>query len=497
MEPDRPFGGPWLDEVGAVGPKRVLISLDHGLSVVYFLQSDVVTTLLEAGVEVVVLTDETLIPEIRTRFGRRGLAVEGLRLQEAKGYQVMVARERQWWLQFLRRVGGSREINTKAMDSYIRQVMVEEPPWRMVLMPVAWLGIWYLRRSAAARGLLVRLQKRWVPGLYGDLLRRTRPDLVVASSPGWRLDRYLLREAGQQGIETGAVIMGWDNPSSYGVPGAEVRWVNCWSDIQRRELERGADWRDGQVHVGGIPSYDGYFRGRWVMDREDYFKLHGLDPFRKLISYACSFVSFSPNLQNVRALAELVASDCLSEPCQLLVRLHPNHFMDHPLYKGEADRIRDLRKEMRHVRIVEPKALGGFYGHYSGEDMPEKASMLAHSDVFATVYSTMVVEAAIHRKPILSVCIDAPGGWRKFRKFSLPLSRIGGWPTHQRFRESGAGRVVTSPGELRDALEFYLGHPKADEEKQRAFVERECTYTDGSAGARTGKFLLSRLRGRP
>jgi CDP-glycerol glycerophosphotransferase (TagB/SpsB family) len=273
-----------------------------------------------------------------------------------------------------------------------------------------------------------------------------------------------------------------------------VKWVTCWSDIQRRELELGSDWREDQVHVGGIPPYDGYFRGQWVMDREDYFRLHRLDPGRRLVSYACSFVSFSPNLQNIQALAELVASDRLSEPCQLLVRLHPNHFLDHPLYRREGDQIRDLQK-MKHVRVVEPRPLGGFYGHYSGEDMPEKASMLAHSDVFATVYSTMVVEAAIHGRPILSVCIDAPGGWKKFRKFSLPLSRIGGWPTHQRFRESGAGRVVTSPVQLRDGLEHCLKNPKEEEGKQRAFVEKECTYTDGRAGERTGKFLLSRLGG--
>ena len=34
-------------------PKSIFISADHGLAIVYFLQSDVVPTLLEAGVEVV------------------------------------------------------------------------------------------------------------------------------------------------------------------------------------------------------------------------------------------------------------------------------------------------------------------------------------------------------------------------------------------------------------------------------------------------------------
>ena len=46
----------------------------------------------------------------------------------------------------------------------------------------------------------------------------------------------------------------------------------------------------------------GYVRGEWLLPREDYFRLHGLDPQRKLLSYASSFVSWSPNLQNVEAL---------------------------------------------------------------------------------------------------------------------------------------------------------------------------------------------------
>ena len=56
--------------------KRVFISADHGLAVVYFLQSDVVPTLLKAGIEVILLTDDGLINQIiksvrSTRFDSR------------------------------------------------------------------------------------------------------------------------------------------------------------------------------------------------------------------------------------------------------------------------------------------------------------------------------------------------------------------------------------------------------------------------------------------
>ena len=104
-------------------PKRVFISADHGLAVIYFLQSDVVPTLVAGGAEVVVLTDDGLLPQMRERFGGPQVRIEGLRLEAARRY-AQRQRDLQWWLAFLRRVGGSRRINTAAMDSYIRQVAV-------------------------------------------------------------------------------------------------------------------------------------------------------------------------------------------------------------------------------------------------------------------------------------------------------------------------------------------------------------------------------------
>jgi hypothetical protein len=470
--------------------RTIFISADHGLAIVYFLQSDVVPTLLQAGAQVILLTDDALKEQITARFGQPGLTVEGLRLDQVNAYARNHHPEVQWWLQTLRRVGSSRRINTEAMDSYIDQIAVEEGWKRRILMPFGRGIIALLRRSHSARKALVRTQMGYNPGFYADLFERYQPDLVVASTPGWRLDRYLLREAHSRGVTTAAVVVGWDNPSSYSIPGAEVDWINCWSEVQKEELVLGSDWPPERVHIGGIPSYDGYFRNQWLIPREEYFRLHGLDPQRKLLCYAASFVSFSPNYQNIEALARLVASEALAAPSQLLVRMHPNHFWDHPLYAAEGRRIRQLSKQYPHVHVVEPVPLGGSLGYYSGEDMPEKASMMAYADIFLTVYSTMVVETAIHGRPIVSACIDAPGGWNTARKYSLPLSEIGDWPTHDRFRRAGFGKVALNEAELKEAINFFLQNPEAGDEQRRAFIARECTYTDGNAGSRTGQYLL-------
>jgi hypothetical protein len=472
-----------------MGSKRVFISADHGLAIVYFLQSDVVNSLLNAGVEVVLLTDDGPLERIRDTFGRPGLVFEGLRLRQARAFFRRERNSTQWWLDFLRRAGASHRINLEAVDSYIRQVETEAHARRRLLFPAMKGLVGAMRRSRQVRQAVVRRQYRFNPQLYADLFDRYRPDLVIASTPGWRYDRYLLREAAARGVQTAAAIVGWDNPSSYSLPGAPVDWITCWSQIQKEELVLGSDWAPERVNIGGIPSYDGYFRQSWLMPRQEYFRLHGLDPERRLISYACSFVSFSPNLQNVEALARLVSSSSLAAPSQLLVRLHPNHFMEVPRFIAEREQIRRMAQELPHVRVVEPVPLGGELGYYSGEDMPEKSSMMAYSDVFTTVYSTMVVEASAHGRPVVSVCIDSQVGWPG--KYTLPLSKIGGWPTHARFRNSGAGQETLDETHLREALNDYLEDPGADCQAREQFIQQECTYVDGSAGRRTAEFLLS------
>lgn len=163
------------------------------------------------------------------------------------------------------------------------------------------------------------------------------------------------------------------------------------------------------------------------------------------------------------------------------------------MFAEEREQIHALETQYPHVHVVRPVALGGSLGYYSGEDMDEKSSMMAHSDVFVTVYSTMVVETAVHDTPIVAAVIDTPGGWNKPKKFSLSLKEIGNWPTHQRFREARAGRVAQNETELCNILNAYLKDPMLDAAERRIFIEKEVTYTDATAGKRTAAYIINVL----
>jgi CDP-glycerol glycerophosphotransferase (TagB/SpsB family) len=471
--------------------KRIFIIADHGLALIYFLQSDVIPTLLKSGVEIILFSDDESLPAIETRYRQTGLLFEGIRLKQCENYFQTVDPFIQRCLQMLRWVGGSNRINVTALDgNYHLLAGSFSGPGKFVL-PLLKMIIWLMRRSRGLRRFVVKLQNRYTPHIYDDLFEKFKPDMVVSRTPGWRTDRYILREAARRGIRTAAVTVGWDNPSSYSQNGAQVDYITCWSEIQKEEYILGSDWNPDRVFIGGVPAYDGYFRKEWVIPRQEYFRMHGLNMSRPLLSYACSFETLHPNFPNIAAIAELVNQNRLVKPCQLLIRLHPNHFRPSTRFEDEANRVRAYIKDMPNVHLVEPVSLGGGLGHYSGEDMDEKSSMMAWSDVFLTVYSTMVVETAIHDRPIISVTIDTAGGWNMKDVYSLPLTAIGDWPTHQRFRVSGAGRVAANQEQVCEYINFYLLNPDANREERRKFIQNECTYTDGCAGERTGRFLLS------
>jgi hypothetical protein len=474
--------------------KRIFLVANHGLAVVYFLQSDLVSVLIESGMEVIVLTDDNVKAKLMEMVDHPAVTVESMKLGEVDKYWSTKYPSIQYWLDFLRRAGASNKINLEAVRAHIEQVEFEAHTKRKLVFPFIKLLVYVLQNVRIARKLLIRLQHVFTPQIYSDIFDKYKPDLIVASTPGWRKDRYLLREASARGIKTASVIIGWDNTSSYSLPGAMVDWITCWSKIQKDELVNGSDWKPEQINIGGIPTYDGYFKETWKLSRDEYFQMHNLDPQRQLISYASSFISFSPNIQNIESLVEVITGEQLVEPCQLLIRLHPNHFMEIPRFKEEMLKIKDLANRYAMVHVIEPVPLGGDLGYYSGEDMPEKSSMMAHSDVMVTVFSTMALEASIHGTPVIGLGIDSPSGWPG--KFSLKLSQIGAWPTHERFIASQAGRVAGDVFELQEALNYYLGNPGIDAEFRRDFVSRECTFVDGSAGKKTAEFLVSLVDGK-
>jgi hypothetical protein len=471
--------------------KTIFIVLDHGLALAYFLQTDLTRMLLEReDLKVVFLVQDAFLPMVKKEFSRPNVVFESMRENQVLQYTKHHMAGIQELVDYLRGSSLSPKVLLTYVDTHRMRKEYEARGRRRQVLLALRPAITLLRKSKLARRAFRRsTYLLFTPHIYDDLFDRYQPSLIISNTAGWRLDQYLLREANRRQIRIATVIVGWDNPSSQGLPGAYVNDVNVWSDVHRKEMVDGVDWPEDHVHVGGMPLYDGYINRQWVIPRAEYFKMYNLDPEKKLIAYAATALSISPNLHIVKALVDLVSSLALETPSQLLIRLHPNHFKPMAHYRQECDQIVELASHYPDVHIVEPKEVAGGLERYSGEDFPEKASMLTHCDVLVTIYSTMVVEAALHDKPFVSVCIDSPNGWAE--KFWIPLSQVPSWPTASRVNRMKAGVTVFSVPELADALNRYLKDPAQDSCERYEFVKSELTYLNGEATRKTADYLLS------
>jgi hypothetical protein len=472
--------------------KTVLIIIENGLALAYFLYTDLAKELLAKNLRLVFLVQDDLLPKLQADYaGNPNLIFESLREDQLIEYQKTFRPRLQEMVEYIRGASASPRIPLTYVDTHRKRKIYEaRGRWKLALQ-LAQPMIYILRHSKLARKLFLRFQN-WAltPNIFGDYFDKYAPNLVLASTSGWRIDRYPLREANRRHIPTAVVTLGWDNPSANGITGAHIDYVNVWSKIHEWELNAGIDWPLDRIHVGGMPLYDNYLSHKWTLPREEYFKMHGLDPNKKLLAFVATALSITPNLHIIEVLAELISNGKLKMPSQLLVRLHPNHFRNVPRYEQEREAIYELAKKYPHVHVVAPRPLAGSVLRYSGEDFEEKASMLAHCDVMISIYSTMVLEAALHDKPVVSACIDTPLGWPE--NFWIPLSEIPGWPTARRVNDCNAARTAFTTREMAQFLNEYSQDPSLDAEGRRKFIEQELTFLqEGEATRKTADYLLS------
>jgi hypothetical protein len=471
--------------------KTVWLALDHGLGVASFFNTKLADLLVDKGARLVFLVQDDVLPMLKEEHGEKpGFIFESLRLKESSKYYHAHMGGIQELLEYVRGASASPRIPITYVDTH-RQRKEYEAKGKYKYLLIALRPLIYLLRSSSLARKLFRRSLYWLftPHLYDDLYKEYPPDLIVSDTAGWRLDQYLLRDADQRGYQTATLIIGWDNPSSNGLPGAFVDYANVWSEIHRKELVEGVDWPSDKIYVGGMPLYDGYISRKWLIPKDEYFRMHGLDPNKRLISFAATALSITPNIHIIKMLAEMIGSQSLAEPGQLLIRLHPNHFKPFAHYQEEAEAVKELTRRYPDVHVVEPKPMGGNLERYSGEDYPEKSSMLAHSDVLVTIYSTMVVESALHDTPFISACIDVPGGWKG--KYWVPLHEVPDWPTAARVNQANAGLLALTEKELLDSINAYLRDPELHAQERHNFIEQELTYLHGESTGKTADFLWS------
>ncbi|MBT4074680.1 MAG: hypothetical protein HOE75_13445 [Chloroflexi bacterium] len=455
-----------IDELSQHGPgdgprssPTILLTVGSGFGARYLLGSGIARRLVERGASVIVLSPNAGDPEFESTFKRPGITVEKLNPDGWPGHARKSRLHR--FLLHVRSLTLATSRKAATLDAHAasenhgpRKGLKNTLSTRFV-HGLARL----LRTSRTSRRFVIAMERRLVKANYHPhIFEQHDLDLVVTTDIGTTdAGNLMMREAKSQGVKGCSVILSWDNPTSKGIGVESPDAVIAWNDVMRTELTDYHRIPKERIFVEGIAHFDSYFDQEFSPGREEWLSRHQLDPSRRTIFLATASPStYLYNVDLIRMILEGIESGRVSQPVQLLVRLHPVYSARIKV-GGNRDReeMAALKKEFGDRLILnEPSMTDQPFGFiYDIEDQRTLAGILRHSDVMVNLFSTMMLEACIFDLPIINSALHT------YRNTSIRNAALAEFTHIRPLLDMSAMDIAHSESDLFGQLNKYLAEP--------------------------------------
>ena len=477
----------------------IALAIQQGFSARILLQTEVLDTLLDAGVDVVVLTPDP--STIRQYLDSRGLSHVAVDKLDNRSYAARGQGLRKSLFRQLRAYG----TRTRSVDDHFEMALKDT--WRarrprgLAALLFVWLVTRLMRWIPAFMKLVVALENRWdSPRVHDRFFETYRPDALVLTSLGtFDYDHYVIREAHCHGVRVISYVLSWDNTTINGLGVNLSESVIVWSEVMKKELVELHRLPPETVAVDGVPHYDFYVNGKVEVKTRDWLgEEFSFDPGKRIIMFA----SRSPNtcLDNVdvaRILCEAIRDGRLAEDCHLITRLHPIYYRRHNGRYLFADELIEWDQLLESygtdcLSIDRPAMIDGDLNLLMPDsEIPKLATLLRHSEVVVNQFSTLNLEASIYDTPTVNVAFNIgcrkPTG-AKVARYNIRYDEA---QTHnQRVVSSGGTSVAHSADELIEQITRYLENASLHAEGRKRMVANECGVNLGRAGRAVGQTIL-------
>lgn len=458
--------------------KTVFLFLRQGISNRNLLRTDFLKTLKETpGVRIVVISPIGDEPRFRDEFESANVCVE-------KWPRTKVA--------FL-------EKRLKNLKDYVwvSRGLTQAIRVRRLAQRGRWGLAWRDAVGTVAKQLGISEQdiNRWELRIYKSpppvtqLYDRYQPNLVVFT----RLfgnNLHVVKESKNRRIPVLCLVESWDNLICKGPLSVVPDSMAVWNGGMVTEAGELHGFPKDRIAVVGVPQFDLYTNDRNFLDREQFFASHGLDPQKKLITYAASTEGIARSEPAiVEDLHRVVQQNKLGMAAQILVRLHP---ITSPGLRQEYQR---RFAHQSNIFIQKPGRAAALHDGWdpSRSDMLMLGSTIRHSDVIVNVASTMTIDAAALDKPVVCVAFESNGS-------GIDTQHLRGIFYHSHYRklvDTEAFRLVFSEEELASAIREYLKNPTLDARGRERLRGELCYRLDGRSGQRAAESVLRQLEAVP
>jgi hypothetical protein len=279
------------------------------------------------------------------------------------------------------------------------------------------------------------------------------PDAVLVSPlVGFGSTQPLvLRSARRLGIPSALLVHSWDNLTNKGLIHEAPDRVVVWNEAQRDEAVTLHKIPSEAVRVTGAQGFDHWFDGQPSTTREEFTRRVGLPVGRPYLLYACSSQFIAPDEVGFLRewLARVRGEERLAE-AGVLIRPHPQHTA-----QWEGVDLGDPRVAVwpapRGEMPAGARARAGYY------------DSIHHSRAVVGINTSALIEAAIQRRPVLTVLTERYRGSQEGTLHFRHLAEGDG---------GGLLRVARDFPEHLDHLAAALEADGADEQRARRFLER-------------------------
>lgn len=234
------------------------------------------------------------------------------------------------------------------------------------------------------------------------LIDHEKPDVLIHPST---FDGFFisdLHELGpKKGVPTALVMNSWDNPSLKKSMAGLPDWVAVWGEQTKNHTLKYMGVREDRIVKLGAAQFD-IFRNKPRISREEFCTEHSISPTKRILIYAGSSretdeYSQLIDLDNALASGEL-------ENAAVVYRPHPGgaggaggeRILDYPWKHIVIET--SMREYLEYIR-------NGNFSLYMAEYY-RTHDVLTSIDALMSPMSTIILEAAIHGKPVMCILDD-------------------------------------------------------------------------------------------
>lgn len=306
------------------------------------------------------------------------------------------------------------------------------------------------------------------------------PAITLTTDPFSPYDTLFMKSARKTKTTLVAFIRSWDNFTT-------KEYLQVCPDrilAQNEEtIDEGVTFHDlprDRFRLVGVPQFE-YYKKYTPITREAFCTKMGLDPEKKIILFSPAGDKFSStDWQICEILKRFNQEGKFLSPVQFLVRLHPMNFTTLTQFTPDDSFVIDNPN-------VSLKTNSQKESEMDTQNVNHLADSLFHADVVLNTVSSLLIDAAIFDKPVVTISFD---GWEKNVPFvrSVLAEQSNEWM--QVLLKKGLSPQARNQDELLMYTNAYLEDPAIDRDTRAHFVEKHCWKLDGHAPERIAQYTF-------